>query len=614
MAVQLGLDDLGMPLVGATFTVVDLETTGLSARDDRITEVGAVRARGGEVIGELRTFVHPGGPIPPAITALTGITDADVADAPRIEAVLPTVLRFLDGSVFVAHNARFDLGFLRAAAERLGLGPFDPPIVDTAVLARRLVRDEVRDVRLATLAAHFRSPIDPDHRALSDARATLHVLHALIERASAFGVVTVEDLLEVSRSRSDRSHRRIGLVEDAPSAPGVYRFLDAKDTVLYIGTTKDLRRRLRSYFGQDPRRRIGDMVAATERVTWTVTPTAIEASVTEVREIHEHRPRYNHRSTRPAATVAVALTRDTFPRLSIVREHAGDHRRILGPVASRAVAEAAVEALLEVHPVRECTQRLRRRQDHAACVLKDLGRCGAPCDGTQSIDDYEATIVAFEAALDDPEATIVALRDRMVARAEAGDFERAGLLRERVHALVRVLDATRRWSMLTRVERLVAARTHGDTTEAIDIAHGRLVASAVTRAEATDAGILDALDARDGHSVMDGPRREDAEEVALIASWLVDPATRIVRVTGELASALAGGRAIARELDDSRRVERLVRNDADLLAGRKVRRRDTTEPRPGASEPQTISNHGENASGSITRDPTSRPSQVARTR
>jgi len=97
------------PLVDTTFVVLDLETTGLSPDRDRITEVGAVRARGGEVLAELRTFVHPGVPIPPAVTAITGITDADVADAPDVTVVLPSVLDFLGDAVFVAHNARFDL-------------------------------------------------------------------------------------------------------------------------------------------------------------------------------------------------------------------------------------------------------------------------------------------------------------------------------------------------------------------------------------------------------------------------------------------------------------------------------------------------------------------------
>jgi DNA polymerase-3 subunit epsilon len=138
------LIDLSAPMLrDVTFVVVDLETTGGSAASCDITEIGAVKVRGGVVLGELQTLVRPSAPIPPFIAVLTGITDAMVATAPRLEAALPTFLEFARGSVLVAHNAPFDLGFLRAGCERLGLPWPGPDSLDTARLARRvLTRDE----------------------------------------------------------------------------------------------------------------------------------------------------------------------------------------------------------------------------------------------------------------------------------------------------------------------------------------------------------------------------------------------------------------------------------------------------------------------------------------
>jgi DNA polymerase-3 subunit epsilon len=600
-AVQLGLDDLGTPLVDAAFTVVDLETTGLDPERDRITEIGAVRARGGDVLGELATFVDPGTPIPPAVTAITGIRDRDVVGAPSIEGVLPSLLEFLRGGVFVAHNARFDLGFLRAALARAGHDRLETVVVDTALLARRLVRDEVRDVRLATLAAHFRSPVAPDHRALTDARATLHVLHALIERSSAYGVATVEDLVELGRARSDRTRKRIPLIAGAPTAPGVYRFLDRDERALYIGTATDLARRLRTYFGQDPRRSVLDLVRATERVTWTVTPTAIEAAVREVRELQARRPRHNRRSTRPQAISAVALTREPFPRLAVVRDLEGAHRRVVGPVPGRRTAERAIEAVLAVHALRECRERLRVRQDHDACILKDLHRCGAPCDGSQTPEAYEAIVGEVEAALDDPGTTLAELERRMLDEAGRDGFERAAVLREARHALVRLVTADRRWRLLTGVERLVAARPDGDAVEVVELHRGRLVVSArlerVTADGSDRASLLDALasaravreraisgladDDAPWERVADrAPRREDAEEVALVAAWLDAPGTSVIEVDGTFAVPVAGGRVLAESLRDAREVERRLRRDSDALERRKVRscgRSATTE-------------------------------------
>jgi DNA polymerase-3 subunit epsilon len=143
-AVQLSFDELDLPLRATTFVVVDLETTGGAAGKDAITEIGAVKICGGEVLGEFQTLVNPGRGIDPYVSVLTGITDAMVVTAPGIAAVLPAFLEFARGSVLVAHNAPFDIGFLRAAATALEIAWPGFPVVDTAVLARRvLTRDEV---------------------------------------------------------------------------------------------------------------------------------------------------------------------------------------------------------------------------------------------------------------------------------------------------------------------------------------------------------------------------------------------------------------------------------------------------------------------------------------
>lgn len=570
---QLELAELGTPLIDATFVVLDLETTGLSARGgDRITEIGAVKVRGGEVLGEMRTFVHPGRPIPAGVTAVTGITDAMVRGAPTIATVLPTVLRFLNGGVFVAHNAAFDLGFLRAAAARTGHGELDPVVVDTARLARRLLRHEIRDCRLATVAAHLRARHRPGHRALVDARATVDVLHGLIERAGAYGATTLEDLRDLARSSSDRAFRRRDLVRDAPDTTGVYRFLDVRGEVLYAGKATDLRARLRSYFGQDPRRRIGDLIRETDQVTWTTTPTLLEAEVAEIRTIHAHRPRFNRRSTQPEAAVHVALTREAFPRLAVVREPRTSHRRTIGPLPSRRAAERLIEAMHEVIPLRSCTPRLRRAQDHAACVLKDIGRCGAPCDGTQSASAYAEVVHALEEAIDDPSALLDALRRRMDGLAAAGRYERAAELRRRLHDAARALASSRDRTVLADVIELTAWRPIAGGAEVVVVRRGRLAGTARC-ATASDAAALDAVRSC-GLGAFDGPPdRHDAEELGLVLAWLARPGVRIVRVDGQLAVPWHGGAALHAAVTEARQVERAVRRDHQQLTGAKVRRR-----------------------------------------
>ena len=193
------LPALDTPLIDVRFCVLDIETTGGSSVDDAITEIGATVVQGGVCLGTFRSFVHPGRSIPARISYLTGITDTLVSGAPRPEAVIPALVEFAAGAIIVGHNVRFDLGFLDVAFDRQGFDPLPRPAVDTCGIARRILRDEVPDCRLATLAAHLRLDHHPAHRALEDALATTDLLHVLLERAASYGVVELDDLLGLQR-------------------------------------------------------------------------------------------------------------------------------------------------------------------------------------------------------------------------------------------------------------------------------------------------------------------------------------------------------------------------------------------------------------------------------
>ncbi|WP_051988102.1 DEDD exonuclease domain-containing protein [Janibacter hoylei] len=313
--VQDRLGDLGTPLAEVTFVVVDLETTGGSARDCGITEIGAVKVRGGEELGELQTFVNPGEPIPAFIQSLTGITDAMVRDAPSTGEAVASFLEFARGAVLVAHNAGFDIGFLKAACAAHGLRWPGPQVIDTVHLARQVVsRDEVRNHKLGTLAQYFGATTTPDHRALHDARATVDVLHGLIGRLGSVGVDTLEELGSYTNRVSDEVRRKRVLADGLPSAPGVYVFKDDRGEVLYVGTSVDIRARARSYFtASEQRRRMGEMVRVAAEITPIVCATTLEAQVRELRLIARHRPRYNTRSRRPDKVWWLKLTDEAFP-------------------------------------------------------------------------------------------------------------------------------------------------------------------------------------------------------------------------------------------------------------------------------------------------------------
>ncbi|GAA4406048.1 DEDD exonuclease domain-containing protein [Fodinibacter luteus] len=553
--VQGTFDDLGTPLSSVTFVVVDLETTGGSPVECGITEVGAVKVRGGEVVGEFQTLVHPGGPIPAFISVLTGITDAMVAGAPRIEAVLPAFLEFAAGTVLVAHNAGFDVSFLKAAARRTGHDWPGFPVLDTVHLARQVVRrDEVPNHRLATLARLFRATTTPDHRALHDARATVDVLHGLLERIGSLGVHSLEELLDYTARVSPARRRKRHLADGLPDAPGVYLFRDGQGRVLYVGTSVSIRTRVRSYFtASEHRRRMGEMVRVAESVSPIVCATTLEAEIRELRLIAEHKPRYNRRSRHPERALWVKLTVEAFPRLSIVRTVADDGARYAGPFGSRAAAEAAVAAVHEVLPLRQCLERLSPTRQRSACVLAEMGRCGAPCTGAQSLDDYARVVDrATELLAGDTRDLLTALRERMAELARAQRFEDAQVVRDRLVALVRGTSRSQRLDPLARIGELVAARRSPfGGWEVVCVRHGRLAGSTTSPRGADPMPYIAALRASSEIVAAPVPPSTSAtpEESEKILRWLEAPGVRIVELDGTWTCPVGGAAAVRAELE-----------------------------------------------------------------
>lgn len=546
-AVQGRLDEFGTPLSSVTFVVVDLETTGGSAADCAITEIGAVKVRGGEVLGEFQTLVDPGAPIPALVRVLTGITDALVAGAPRIEAALPSFLEFAAGSVLVAHNAGFDVSFLKAAAGRGELPWPGFPVLDTVRLARHVIsRDEASNHRLATLAALFRSPVSPNHRALQDARATVAVLHGLIERVGSLGVHSLEELLDYSSRVPPAVRRKRHLADGLPDAPGVYIFRDARGHPLYVGTSVSIRTRVRSYFtASESRHRMTEMVRIAESVSAIVCATSLEAQVRELRLIAAHKPRFNARSVRPERALWVKLTTEPFPRLSVVRTVRRDGSGYIGPFGTRRVAESAVAAVHEAVPLRQCRERISpARPRTTACALAELGRCGAPCTGVQSVADYAGLVTrAIELLAGDARPSLAALHTRMSDLARQERFETAGILRDRMVALVRGAARAQRLGSLARIGELVAARRSASGGwEVVVVRHGRLAASGRTPRGANPMPYIAGL--RASAEVVAAPippaTAATPEESEKVLAWLEEAGTRIVDIDGEWTCPVGG--------------------------------------------------------------------------
>src|SRR5207245_980709 len=353
-------------LEDAAFVVVDLETTGLRPGSSHICEIGAVRVREFELEEEFELLVDPGIPLGAAISALTGLHDAELRGQPHPSMAVRRFLEFAGDAVLVAHNARFDLAFLDRETERLTGARLAGPVVDTVGLARRLLAGRTPRAGLASLAQFFGTAARPCHRALPDAEATAEILIQLIGLAQERGARTVADLVELAAPRIRKVYAKRTLAFGAPPSPGVYLFRDRHDQVLYVGRARDLRARLRSYFRSDRQRpAVEAALSALERIEWRVLGSELEASLEELRLLRELRPPANARTVRADRYVYLRRRGDKLVCSQTPTE--------LGPLRSRSRARLACRALdgasaeeLE-HPELALPRLRRRLQDLAEC-------------------------------------------------------------------------------------------------------------------------------------------------------------------------------------------------------------------------------------------------------
>ena len=523
-AFQPSFDEISPSLYETTFVVVDLETTGGSHNSAAITEIGAVKVRAGEIVGEFQTLVNPESPIPPFITVLTGITDAMVIAAPKLGEAIFSFLEFVGSSKYV------------------------------------VTRDEAPNCKLSTLSTFFGATTNPDHRALSDARATVDVFHGILDRLGSYGVKTLEELKSFSARVTNAQRSKRYLAEGLPNTPGVYIFRDESGTPLYIGTTRNLRNRVRSYFtAAETRKRIHDMISLAHSLDVIQTATIIEAEVRELRLICEKQPRFNRRSKFQAKSLWIKLTKEAFPRLVAIRGAKGldDESGWAGPFNGRDESARAIEALYEVTQIRQCKPRitLSSMKNASPCALFDMKRCGAPCIGQESIDSYSSHVTAIHQSLHiDSRPILNSLNERMKELANQERFEEAAEVRNRLGALIRGSARAQSIRSLTRVKELIAAiATSIDTWEFVVIRHGKLAASATAKSdnykEVVESLKLTAEVVIDNGEILPASHHE---EVEVLLRYLNQEGIRIVEIDGIWALPTFGSAAARSEIEKVR--------------------------------------------------------------
>jgi DNA polymerase-3 subunit epsilon len=530
---------LARPLSDTEFVVVDLETTGGSpARGDAIIEIGAVRIDRGRQLDFFQRLVDPGRRLPSFITQLTGITDDMLAGQRRLGEALPEFLEFVGDRVLVAHNAKFDLGFLEEAARRLFGRPIHLPHLCTMRLARQLVPD-LRRRGLEAVASHFAIALVDRHRALGDARMTAEIFLRFLELLSRREITRLDQALSFQASARDGAVFYCPLprtaLREVPRAPGIYRFYGEDGRLLYVGKAKDLRQRVSSYLSNTAghSNKTLSLIRHIHTVRVEHAGSELEAALMEAQAIRAEKPPYNRLRKHLPRIAFLKLTRDpTFPRLSIASRPSERGGACFGPFRSREAAARAQTLVTHLFRLRTCAGRLQPSEFATPCLQGRVKLCTAPCAGRVSPADYAQQVTDFLLLMrGDPELTARA-RERLIGLRSAHSEARRYQAAARAH---RQLDELERWIRRERDLGWVVAHHHFlvlqpcfDRSAALVyvVLGGRLAERRTVRV-GEDLERL-AHDIVSGSSAAPAPfvRGEDLDGTVILAAWLRDRGDR----------------------------------------------------------------------------------------
>lgn len=379
----------------APLAIVDLETTGTRPALDRVTEIAVIEVQGFEVTGEWSTLVNPGIPLPSEIQALTGITQQMVEDAPRFADLAEALHERLAGRVFIAHNARFDYGFLRHEFERAGIR-FNAKTVCSVRLSRRLYAGKGRHDLDSVIARHGIA-CSARHRAMGDADALWQFLR-IAAREHGEEIVTVA-ARQLARHPTLPPHLDAAAIDAIPEAPGVYLLYGEGTAPLYIGKSKTMRSRVLAHFYSDIRSERGLQLAReVRRIDWQRTTGELGALLREARLVKELDPVHNRQLRRPHQLCGFAFD---GKRLRLARCEEIDANTlpfVYGLFRTRAAAMQALRALADEH--RLCLQTLGFDiTRHGSCLRHQTGRCAGVCASRESIHVHHGRVAAALARL-----------------------------------------------------------------------------------------------------------------------------------------------------------------------------------------------------------------------
>jgi DNA polymerase III subunit epsilon len=377
--------------------ILDLETTGIDAQRDRITEIAVLRVENGQVVKRWESLINPECAIPAEIQALTGITNDMVRNAPKFADVIGELLPLLEGAIFVAHNARFDYGFIKNALTREAT-PYTADVLCTVRLSRRLAPEHPSH-GLDALVERFGMLAANRHRAMGDAE----LVKELLEKLDAhFGEEAVEQATRVLlKIPSLPNQLAANALDGIPDCPGVYLFYGVNDLPLYIGKSINLRDRIRSHFSSDYRN-ANDARLSSEirRIEFVETAGEFGALLTETLLIRDRMPLLNKAKRKTEVLTMPAL--GAVPKVLLVADIAvEDLSGHIGPFSNIRAAKKTLQGLASAH--RLCWSTLGLEKREGACFARQVRKCNGCCIGEESIESHHMRLCEALQSLQIPE-------------------------------------------------------------------------------------------------------------------------------------------------------------------------------------------------------------------
>lgn len=371
---------------------VDIETNGGNGERGRITEIALIRVEDGEITEEYTTLVNPGSPIPYWITRLTGITNADVADAPYFDEVAPEIYRILEGAIFVAHNVRFDYSFVKRQLEAVGY-TFRPKLFCTVRMSRRLFAEH-KGHSLEKIITRHNIATDARHRAYADAKAIYDFTVLAIQEK---GFEAFQDAIAVQmKTKTLPPNIDESVFAGIPQTPGVYIFEDDAGQPLYVGKSVNLRARVMSHFANDTKI-VKEMKIslASHNISFIQTETEVEALLLESAKVKELQPVHNRLLRRKTQQAVLVKTENEAGYTSIAVENRQLDEEtqldsIYGVYTSRMKAKSRLESLMKTFQL--CPKLLGLESGKGACFRHHLGLCKGACVGKEPAELYNRRV------------------------------------------------------------------------------------------------------------------------------------------------------------------------------------------------------------------------------